>query len=456
MATEPPHEHKSVHDWVMLFENVEESTLLTACDAARAAWSDRARGLGRWLDHVAACPACRQIARTQEGLLADDCLGCPECRDALQVVYDLVDLTEHYEPVTILELHRAEEFMEELAPFSLDEQITRVRAVDYYQQWGVAQRLLLDAQAAWHRDPQKAHDRALLAVAVASKLDPDSYGAAWIADLRAKAHAYLANAHRILGQFIDAEIEFTIAEAHLRQGVRSGQAQARVFSLKASLLKDQHRHHEALALLAQVERFHEEHGERHEAGRIALQRSTVLDLLGEPREAAEEASRAAAMLDPAREPELRLAARNNSISFLLAAGDIEQARALFDELPPMPEPLTELERRWLEANLLRSEGRHGEARTVYELVRTGLSEAGMFYRAALASLDLAVTAHAEGGRRGEVLLMAEQAAVQLTLAGAKPEAFTALRLVLQAAREDAVTLAVIDQVRRRLAALQPS
>jgi len=447
------HQHRSVPDWVHLFESLDdEAMVLGSCPAAREAWSE---GLSTWTEHVMACSTCRGIAQQQD-LLGTDALDCATCRGALEVVYDLVDEAEHYEPAVVWELQRSDRFMEELAALPAPDQVTRVRAEPTYQQWGFAQRLLFDAQGSWHRDPERARERSALAVAVAEKLDPASYGADWIADLQAKAHAYLGNAHRILGHFGLAEAEFVLAEACLRRGVRSGRAEARVFSLKASLLRDQHRHGEALALLDRLERFYAEHRDEHSVGRIALKRSDVFDFLGEPRRAAEECARAAALLDARREPLLPLVARKNAINYLVSAGELARARSLFDHLPPMPEPLVELQRRWLEGNLLRAEGRYREARAVYEGVRVSSAEAGLFYDAALASLDLALTAYQEAGRAGEIRRMAEEAAVHLTLAGAKREAFAALRLILQAAREDALSLAVLESARQRLVALQPS
>ena len=449
MAT---HTHKTVRAWCLFFDNLDErATIFRSCEPAREAWD---AGIGAWVEHALGCPACREIARI-EGLLADG-LDCPECLDQLQVVYDLLDVTEHYEPATVLELGRADQSVEELDPLPLNQQIGRVLSDHPFQQWGLARKLLLDAKAAWHRDPEHAHDRALLALTVTSTLDPESYGDRWIADLEANAHAYVANAHRILGRFRAAERAFLAAEACLRRGVGSGRMEARVFGLKASLLKDQHRHAEALALLDRVERFYAQHGEDHEVGRLALMRVAVLDYAGDPEAAARECHRAEGLLDPAREPDLVPAVRNSLVDLLVTTGETERARALFDQLPTLQEPIGEVHRRWVEGHILRAEQRYGDARKVYEAVRTAFADQGLFYRAALTSLDLAIAAYAENANRAEVRLMAEQAAVQLTRAGAKQEAFAALRLLFETVREEVVTLGVIESVRRRVAALQPS
>ncbi len=451
--TDTAHTHRSVSDWIRLFEDADDrDTVLTSCPRAREAWRE---GTGAWLAHIADCTTCREIARVQE-TFADALLDCPECRSNLELVYDLLAETEHYEPSTVWELERAEQFLAEIAPLTLEEQMKRALAEPFYQQWGFVQRLLLDARAHWHRDPEHALDRSLLAVVAAQELDPESYGERWIADLEAKAHAYVANAHRILGRFGQAEAEFDLAEECLRRGVGSGQAEARVLALKASLLNDQRRHREALALLDHLERFYLKRGESHEVGRLALQRSHVLHFLGQCVRAAEESASAAANLDPRRDPLLPLLAKKNAVEHLLSAGQTERARALFDELPQIPDEFADLRRCWVEANLLRAEGHHSDARRMYERVRSRFTDHSFFYDVALLSLDLALTAHQEGAPTSEVQRMAEEATVQLTLANAKPEAFTALRILLQAAQEDALSVAVLRKIRRRVAALQPS
>lgn len=448
-----PHQHRSVKEWILLFESVDDAaSLLVSCPSARAAWAE---GIVTWLEHVSDCPACRLVADAQEAF-TDDCLGCPECLSNLELVYRIVDEAEHFEPAVVLELERAERNLEELGSLAFADALREIRTDHAYQQWGMAQRLLFAAREAWHRDPELALHRALLAVAVAQELDPDAYVAEWLADLEAKAHAYVANAHRILGRLGEAEAAFRLAEQCLRRGVGSGQAEARVLSLKVSLLNDQQRHAEALALIEHVARFREEHGESHELARLTLLRARVLQSIGQPAKAAQACARAVEILGSAPDPHLLLIARKNAIQYLVTAGETERARALFDQLPPMPEPLDELRRRWVEADLLRAERRHADARAAYERVRTGFAEAGLHYDSALAALDLARTAYAEGGRLGEVRTLANDAAIQLTLAGAHSEAYAAQGLLLKAIRDDALTHALLVRVRRQIETLRPS
>jgi len=447
------HQHLSPRDWVLIFEAADDApSLLISCSSARDLWNE---GIVAWMEHVLGCPTCRQVVRAQEEF-TDKHFDCPECLSSLELVYGIVEEAEHFEPAVVLELERAERNLEELGTLVFSDAVKEIRANPFYQQWGTAQRLLFAARAAWHRAPELALHHALLAVVVVQELDPASYVDLWIADLEAKAHAYVANAYRILARFAEAETEFQLAEKCLQRGVGSGQASARVLSLKAALLYDQQRYSEALALVDHVARIRKEHGDIHELVRLTLLRARVFQSSGQPAQAAQECARAVEMLGSSPDPQLLLVAQNNAIQYLLSAGDVKQARTLFDQLPQMPEPLDELRRLWGEADLLRAERRHAEARGVYERVRTGFAEAGMHYDSALAALDLAQTAYAEGGLLPEVRTLANEAAIQLTLAGAHAEAFAAQGLLLKAIRDDALSHALIVQVRQRIESLRPS
>lgn len=446
------HEHWSVPRWIRaLGESEPRERLLRGCPQARELWSE---DLGAWMAHAPRCPECREVVSAQE-LVPDEVLDCPECMGSLEMVHAMVDELEHFDPLVALELPRADEMLAEIEDLTMEEQITRVLEDLPLRQWGFCQRLLAEARKAWRDDPRRAHDRALLAVLVADRLNPEDYHPQWIADLQSKAHASLANALRILARFGRAEEEFARAEERLAAGLGTGLAEARVLGLKASLLNDQYRHREALALLNEVERLYGGLKERHEIGRVCLQRSVVLEGLGRPERAAEECARAAAELDPEREPDLPVLARQNGVHYLVQAGEIERARGLFDELPHAGDRSIQIHRTWIEADLLRAEGRPGRARPLYEETRTAFADRGLHYDAALVSLDLALTAY-DQGFVGEVRLLAEQASVLLTRAAAKHEAFAALRLLLQAIEAETLTVATLNGVRRRLAGLKPA
>jgi len=454
------HEHWNVTQWIRALGDPEEhQEILAGCARARELWGE---DLGAWIEHASTCPRCRQVVVAQE-LVPDEVLVCPECCASLELVHAMVDELEHFDPMVALELPRAESMLEEIQSLTFEEQVTRVLEDLPLRQWGFCQRLLDVARRAWRDDPRLAYDRSLLAVMVAERLNPEDYHPRWIADLQAKAHAYLANALRILGRFGDAEEELLLAEERLVDGVGSGLAEARVLSLRVSLLNDQYRYREALVLLGEVERLYRWLKEPVEVARACLKRAVVLEALDRPGEAARECEEVAeemaelAVAERPAEEAARLAtlALQNGVYFRLRAGDVERARALFDALPPAEGRTSRLCREWVEGSLLREEQRLGEARTVYERARHGFADAGLHYDAALVSLDLALAAYQEG-RTGEVRRMAEEASVLLTRAAAKHEAFAALRMLLLALEGETLTLAMLGRVRRRLAGLKPS
>jgi len=445
------HRHWTYGDWLNAYGSPDDQQALTFhdCTEARILWPS----LAPWIAHTTACERCHVAAAGMQ-LVPDEVLSCPDCLEAAEFLWTILQDLEHFEPAVARELPRAEGYMEELEGLPLQDQISRVHAEKRYQQWGFCQWLLFKAKDAWHNDPAVAHDRSALAVAVAELLDPAYYHPQWLADLQAKAHAYLANAHRILADFSAAEHHFLVAEHKLRQGVGC-LAEARVLSLKASLLIDQYRYTEALAVIDRAQGQHVKREEWHEVGRLCMQRSVVLEALGRPWEAADESSRAAKLLDPSVEPHLVAIAQQNAVAHLIENGHVESARTLFEELPPPGERSVTVTRRGLEGHLLRAECRNAEAIEAYAETRDGWAAMGRYYDAALITMDMALAAYAAGNDQ-QVATCAEEASVLMVRAAAKHEAFAVLALLFRAIERQTLNRAVLESVRQRLATLQPS
>ncbi|HSL83639.1 MAG TPA: hypothetical protein VLF66_12765, partial [Thermoanaerobaculia bacterium] len=335
------------------------------------------------------------------------------------------------------------------------EQLVRVREDLRYRRWGLAQRLLGEAREAWSDDPELANDRATVAVAVAGLLDPAAYHPRWVADLRAKAHAYLANTHRILDDFAEAEREFLRAEHHLRRGAGSGRCQAQVFSLKASLLVDQQRFVEAGSLLERVEAYYRRAGEDRELARTRLQQAMVASGQGDFRGAADQCIDASSSLNPRQDRRLFVLARQNAVNLLTLAGDAEPARELFDALPPAPDRHLALRRQWVEGNLLRAEGELFPAMDAYEEARRAYREVGQHYLSALVALEQALTAF-ELGDAAEMAAMVDEASILLVKGAAKQEALAVVRVLMAAIERGLVDRALLVAVAERVAAFKPS
>src|SRR5206468_4869189 len=121
---------------------------------------------------------------------------------------------------------------------------------------------------------QQAADFASLAVRLSAHLD-DAYDPEWVLDLRARAHAHLGNAHRVLGELRSAEEAFLQAEGFLTRSLSGNEkVKAEVLSFKASLRMAQRRFDEALGLLDEViaiyRNGHPEDRDLHLAGRALV------------------------------------------------------------------------------------------------------------------------------------------------------------------------------------------
>lgn len=445
------HECVDVREWTRAWGDPEvEGPRLATCPRC----APHRRDLAAWLAAVRECPACREVLESVP-VEDEEVIDCPRCMGALETMHGLLDELEHFEPAVASEVPAAEALYGDLVRLEVPEQLARVTEDGRCRRWALAQRFLAAAREAWSADPRVGNDRAAVAVAVADLLDPVTYHPQWVADLRAKARAYLANTYRILAEFQAAEREFLLAEQHLRRGVGSGRCQAQVFSLKASLLVDQDRFVEAGALLDTVEDYYQRAGETRELVKVQLQQAMVTAGRGDFRGAAQECARAYSNLDPRRDCPLSVVARQNAVHYLVLAGDARRARGLFDCLPPAPGRSMALRRKWVEGNLLRAEGRHAAAMDAYEEARRGYREDGRYYYTALVALEQALAAF-EMGDSHEMAAMAEDASVLLVKAAAKHQALAVLQVLLAAIERGTVDRALLVAAAQRVARFKPS
>lgn len=445
------HHCLSVHDWIKAWGHPEkEDHRLATCSRCTPYRHD----LAEWHAAVQKCPECRAVLEAVP-FVADEVVNCTRCMDSFAKLHEILDELEHYDPAVASEAWTAEELFGKLVRLAVTDQVVRVTGDARHWQWGLTQRFLHDSRRHWCTDPELANHRAAVAVTLAGLLDSTTYHPEWVADLRAKAHAYLANTHRILAEFPSAEREFLAAENHLRRGVGSGRCQAEVFSLKASLLVDQGRYVEAGALLDVVEGYYRRAGEGRALARALLQRAMVAAGEEDFEGAAEECGKAAASLEPERDARLATLARQNAVHYLVQAGDVERARELFDVLPPSEGRSMALRRKWVEGDLLRAEGRYRQALDAYQEARRGYGADGRHYYMALIALEEALIAF-DLGDATEVGTMAEEASILLVKAAAKHQALAVIRVLLSAIERGTVDRATLVTAARRVAALKPS
>lgn len=444
------HECLAVQAWIKLWGGSDDQThRLSSCAACWPLHDE----VAAWAEAVAVCERCR--ATLESSLLSQELLNCPTCMESFAELHELVEGLEHFDPFVASEILAAEELSAKLDRLSLPAKIALVTDDRRYQQWGLAQHLLAASRDLWFADPELAHEHATVAGAVADLVDPVTYHPLWVADLRAKAHAYLGNTYRILAEFGESEREFLTAETFAWRGTGSGRARATVFSLKASLLIDQRRFAEAALLLESVMAFHHAAEDAEATGRTCLQLALVEEGREEFAAAARLCTRALSYLDPQQHRRLWALARQNAAEYTIAAGEVLRARALFDALPPVVDRSMELRRHWIEGNLLRAEGKGGAARVAYGAARAGFAEEGRHYYAALVSLEEAALCLDEG-EHFDAQAMAQEASILLVRGAARHEAIAVLRVLLTAMERGFADRALVLTLTRRIAALRPS
>lgn len=446
------HRHMTPHQWALAFGDPDDphGRQLLGCAQCSAARGD----LEVWLLTVASCPRCSQAFQS-DGPVPPEVLDCDECMAAYGELERWMERAQHFEPLVALELTRGEVTFREISNLPPDQQMERVRVEPSCHQWGFCQRLLIECRAEWASDRHRARLLARLGTTVADLLDENKYHPLWVADLRAKAHGYLANTFRLLGDYRAAECEFVVAERWVERGLGQGRAEATVLRLKASLLFDQYRHLEAEAVLDRVLRHYRDNGQVGNSARTLLKLAMVSWARELYAQAVERVEQALALLDPEQDSYLVLVAMNNLVLYRIDAGAVEAARALFDELPEPETRLLRIRRSCLEADLRCAEGDLDGAARLYDDARIAFLAEHLHYDVALVSLDLAVVATHQG-RTEVVRELARDAVVLLTRSGAPQEAFAALRLLVDSLEREAVSVAFIQQVARKLARLQPS
>lgn len=446
------HRHMTPHRWALAFGDPDDrhGWQLYSCSSCSAARGD----LEMWLQAVASCPRCWPAFQSYEPF-PGDVLECETCMDAYQDLEDWLEKTEHFEPLVAAEWEASRQILEELTSQPAELRLMLVTSEPSYHRWGLCQRLLDRSRSLWLTDPRAAHEWGSTGAVVADHLTEDGYGPQWVADLRAKAHGYVANTLRLLGQYAASEREFAIAERWVDRGVGQGRAEATILSLKASLLLDQYRHLEAEALLDRVNRHFQDYEQRHEAGRALLQLALVSHARDLPAQAVQRTEEALRLIDPARDALLPVMARQNLVAFRVESGDLVGARAAFEELPELQDLLPRLRRTWLEADLLRAEGDLDGAARLYDDIRIAFLADELYYNVALVSLDLAIVATLQG-RTDTVRELARDAVVLLARSGAPQEAFAALRLLVDSLEREAVSVTFIRRIARKLTRLQPS
>lgn len=377
---------------------------------------------------------------------------CPVCREQYEQILRLTREAGHSdEEVGVVEWREAPELLARLEELAFPERVRHAEEDDAFHTWGLCQLLLQRSREVVSESPKTAHERSELAVIVSRHLSP-AYDPSWILDLRARAHAHVGNALRVLGELVSAESAFRKAEACLEQS-RTGNVwiEAEIQGMKASLRIDQRRFDEALDLLDRARDRYRQENDFHGLAKVVLKRAKLLREKGDLEQAID-LLQSTDEISRSEEPRLHALARYNLLAFLVLADRFHEGLELIPEVQDLfretAGPLDRVRLRWTEGNLAFGLGRLDEAEAAYREVQRDLLEHGVLYSVALVSLDLALLLSRQG-RTEELKLLAAELMEIFSAQEVHREATAALVLFQRACDEERVTAELIS----RLAAL---
>lgn len=231
------------------------------------------------------------------------------------------------------------------------------------------------------------------------------------ADLEARAHAFVGNAHRLLQDYRPAERELVVAQSALARGTQDPRERALVLSLSAILRRDQRLFAESLRDYQQAAAIYRWTQERDLEGRTYSLMAIAQAYAGQPELAIPLAERAAELIDPERHPELIAGIEHNMTHFLCAAGHPEEARRRL----PRARRLAEVHGvendlrllRWIEGQIALALGEREEGERLLLGVREEFIAVDNPYDTALVSLELAAE-YLDQGRNADARRLAEE------------------------------------------------
>jgi tetratricopeptide (TPR) repeat protein len=318
-----------------------------------------------------------------------------------------------------------------------------------------AYRSLLDlCQELRYEDPKRMVDAGFLAVYVADRLSAQRFGAQRVADWRCRALLELSNAYRVADRLDNAEQALGEAAEAFEAGSRDDLLQARLFDVRASLLADRRLFEDAGEALDTVHAIYSRRGDRHLAGRALVSKGIYVGYSGAPEEAIRLLQEGLSLIDAQRDPALVYAAVHNQAHFLLTSGRLREARSLLWKYPASPEAVggrvNLLKIRWLAAQIDANLGDLRRAEQGFQEVKRGFEEAGLYYKAALVTLEMVATVLMRQNRHEKARDLVVEVLGVFKVLRIHRESLGSLLLLDQAFEERAATEAMVEGVLEHL------
>lgn len=322
-----------------------------------------------------------------------------------------------------------------------------VRNSTRFHTWGVFERLLQKSWENMFSSPREGELLSQLALLLSDHLDP-AYGKEVIEDLRARAWAYIGNAHRIRSELTCSGQAFRRAWSHLRQGTGDPVERATFLDLAASLLRAQRRFDFAIRLLRRALKLVLSVGDQHRAGRILVSMDVVYHQAGTPEKGIPLLYRALELIDPDAEPRLLLCVWHNLVDDLTEVGRFMEARKLFQrsrELYRLSPEWAHHRRRWVAGKIAVGLGQAGEGEELLREAHQGFRTDEAAYDVALISLELSAL-YARQGRTAEIKQLAAEMVPFFSSLKIHREAAAALAFWKQAVDSESAGIELATQI----------
>lgn len=323
--------------------------------------------------------------------------------------------------------------------------------------WGFCEVLIEKSRALRFTDRTGMLNLAELARRTAESLDPALHDEEQRKDLQARAWAELANAHRLTGDLVQAEVAMVRAHELRLAGSRDPLLYARIADLSATLYCDQRRFPETFRMLDIAQAIYRRHGDPHEVGRVLIMKGLYTGYAGNPEEAIQLLGRGLASIDRARDARLVFHALHNILLFRVELGQFEAATRQLQRMRPLytlhADPTLRIKLRRIEGQIAAGLGDLERAEELFLQTKQQLEEAGLVYLAALISLDIAAV-RLQRNDTVEIRELVVETVATFRALGVQREAMAAILLLREAVERDQVTLAIVQQVTGILRRLQ--
>lgn len=395
-----------------------------------------------WQHLIELCPSCREAVEAWQSLRRKP---RADYGAALRVLPVLID--RHCKAIEKKE-DAAHRDLRELLRMSQATRLMRIqRASHRYKGRALAELLLTEARRNMPAQPQLMSELAAAAEAVLLRTPsgPGYYA------LLARSHAYRANASRAGGRLRSAEqqIRLTRRVAEMDEEEADPRLFAELDAIEGVLRKDQRRFEEAETLLVRSVTLYQLVGEAVEASRVMLALALMYGDMQETGRAIDTVHAALGGITPESEPRLYCYARHNLTLFLCDAGRYREAESALcehrDLYAEWADRYTRVRLPWLEGRIAAGLERFEEAERAFLKVRKAFLRRSIGYDAAMVSLDLALL-YLRTGRLPQVYRLAWKMHALFEAEDIHREAAAALLLFQEAARQEAVTAELVEDL----------